>query len=226
MPTDRIAVRTVAFFLLTSAANFAGLIVFGLALATGILPGSSTLTITLVPALVASAVVSLVLWLPRIVESDRVRVRRRSRAGRIVARFGAAVGRGAEEAVRFLRSGDPLVYGGSIGYWAFDNAVLLVCFRALGHTPPVAVVVVAYLVGQLGSSLPLPAGIGGVDLGLIGMLVLFDVPATTATAAVVSYHAIQLSVPAILGGIALVRLRAVFSAGQSAASASGSAAPG
>jgi uncharacterized protein (TIRG00374 family) len=98
------------------------------------------------------------------------------------------------------------VYAGAIGYWAFDNAVLWVCFRALGHPPPIAVVASGYLIGQLGSALPLPAGIGGVDLGLIGTFALFHVPLASATAAVLTYRAIQVWVPALLGGVSLARL--------------------
>ena len=82
-------------------------------------------------------------------------------------------------------------------------------FRALGHPPPVAVIATAYLIGQLGAAVPLPAGIGGVDVGLIGTLVLFHAP-TAAAAAVVSYRAIQLWVPAIMGGVSLSRLRSVL----------------
>lgn len=45
--------------------------------------------------------------------------------------------------------------------------------------------------------------------GLIGTLVLFHAP-TAAAAAVVSYRAIQLWVPAIMGGVSLSRLRSVL----------------
>ena len=37
-----------------------------------------------------------------------------------------------------LRRGQPEVILGSIGYWAFDNAVLWACFHAVGAAPPVA----------------------------------------------------------------------------------------
>jgi uncharacterized membrane protein YbhN (UPF0104 family) len=56
----------------------------------------------------------------------------------------------------------------------------------------------------------LPAGIGGVDFGLIGTLVLFHVPAASAAAAVLSYRAIQLSVPVVMGGISLSGLRSTL----------------
>jgi uncharacterized protein (TIRG00374 family) len=88
--------------------------------------------------------------------------------------------------------------------------VLCLCFRALGNPPAIAVIAQAYLIGQLGGALPLPAGIGGVDLGLIGALVLFHVPAAEAAAAVVAYRAIQRWIPALLGGVSLTRLRSTL----------------
>jgi uncharacterized protein (TIRG00374 family) len=87
---------------------------------------------------------------------------------------------------------------------------LLVCFRARGHTPPVAVIGCAYLIGQLGGALPLPLGIGDVDGGLIGSFVLFSVPASTATAAVLTYRIVQIWVLAVIGGAALIHLRNTF----------------
>ena len=65
----------------------------------------------------------------------------------------------------------------------------------------------AYLVGQLGNWLPVPGGIGGLKLGLVGALVLYGLPALTATAAVVLYRVVELWVPAVLGIAAFVQLR-------------------
>jgi uncharacterized membrane protein YbhN (UPF0104 family) len=45
-----------------------------------------------------------------------------------------------------------------------------------------------------------PGGIGGVDAGLVGTFVLYNVPIT----AVLAYRAIALWVPAILGSAAFV----------------------
>ena len=39
-----------------------------------------------------------------------------------------------------------------------------------------------YLIGQLGGLLPLPGGIGGIDGGLIGALIVFGLPAATTAA--------------------------------------------
>jgi hypothetical protein len=56
-----------------------------------------------------------------------------------------------------------------------------------------------HLVGQLGSLIPVPGGLGGVDGGLIGTLVLYGVDATDAAVAVIAYRGLLLAIPAILG---------------------------
>ena len=46
----------------------------------------------------------------------------------------------------------------------------------------------AYYVGMLANLLPLPGGIGGVDGGMIGALIAFDVDGGAALVAVLSYR--------------------------------------
>ena len=66
----------------------------------------------------------------------------------------------------------------------------------------------AYLVGMLANSLPIPAGVVAVEGGLVGMLLLFGVrPASMVLAAVVIYRAISLWVPALIGSVAFLSLR-------------------
>jgi putative heme transporter len=52
-----------------------------------------------------------------------------------------------------------------------------------------------------------PGGIGVLDGSMIGMLVLYGVGGTVATAATLAYHAISLWVPAVWGTIAFVLLQ-------------------
>jgi uncharacterized membrane protein YbhN (UPF0104 family) len=96
---------------------------------------------------------------------------------------------------------------GSFGCTGFDLAVLGFCFRAVHYSPAVGVLVVGYLIGQLGGNVPIPGGIIGLDAGLIGAFVLFHQPLATTTGAVLLYHAISLWVPGLLGTIAFVQLR-------------------
>lgn len=105
-----------------------------------------------------------------------------------------------------LRRGDPALLG-ALAWWAFDIGVLWACFHAFGEPPPTAVLVMAYFTGMLANLLPLPGGVGGVEGGMIGALLAFDVPGGLAVVAVLSYRAFAFWLPTIPGAIAYLRLR-------------------
>ncbi len=202
VPGDRIARRTVAFFLVTSIANVGLLAVAGAALAIGLLPGpSQRLTLGAIPAIIGVGAIALALAAGRIARS------RAARSGHRRLRTSlAALADGVGEAVSLLRSS--AMWTGSLGYLVFDLAVLGVCFPAFGNPePPIDALVLAYLIGQLGGLVPLPGGIGGLDLGLIGALLLYGVNATDAAVAVLAYRAVLLTIPAAVGLPALASLR-------------------
>jgi uncharacterized protein (TIRG00374 family) len=113
---------------------------------------------------------------------------------------------GITEAGKILRTGNRRVLAGSFGYWAFDNAVLWATFHAVGISPPLTVVLMGYLIGQLGGLLPIPGGVGGVDLGLFGALVAYGAPAAGTAAAVFGYHLILFWLPLVVGGVSFTRL--------------------
>jgi uncharacterized protein (TIRG00374 family) len=114
---------------------------------------------------------------------------------------------GTTEAVRIVKTGHPAVILGSIGYWAWDNAVLWATFKAFGYSPPVTVILMGYLIGQLGGLLPLPGGLGGIDGGLLGTFVVYGTPLTITAAAVLAYRVILFWLPLLVGGVAFVSLR-------------------
>jgi uncharacterized membrane protein YbhN (UPF0104 family) len=203
LPARFIARRTVAFFLLTSLANVGFLALGGVGLATGVLGGSPGILLGLVPAVTALAAVALALAARRVASALALR----SMRARLVA-AGEAVGEGVDEALTVLRARNPAVALGAAAYLLFDVAMLGVCFRAFGNdVPAVGVLLVAYLVGQLGGLIPIPGGIGGVDGGLIGTLVLYGVGAADAAVAVIAYRGLLLVIPAALGLPALAVLR-------------------
>jgi uncharacterized membrane protein YbhN (UPF0104 family) len=88
---------------------------------------------------------------------------------------------------------------GTLGYYAFDNAALWAAFHAYGAAPEPTVIVMGYLVGSLGAAVPVPAGLGVVEGGLIGALVLYGAPAGPAAGAVLLYRAVSLALPVGLG---------------------------
>ena len=198
-----IARRTVAFFLLTSLANVGFLALGGVALATGLLHGSPGLVLGLIPAVAAASAIAVALGARQLAGV----LARRSLRARLAA-AASAVGDGVDEALRLLRTGDPAILAGAAGYMLFDVAMLGVCFAAFGNDiPPAGVLLVAYIIGQLGSLIPIPGGIGGVDAGLIGTLVLYGVDAADAAVAVIAYRGLLLAIPAALGLPALAILR-------------------
>ena len=200
----RIARLSVVFFLLTSAVNVAAVVLIGVPMWLGLLPGKRDALLTLLPASAALAAIVGVIALGRWARLSSAH----GRPGRGRARVGLHFfGEGIAEALRLIRGGDPRLLG-ALAYWVFDNLALFVCLVMFGHAPTVWVVAMAYLVGMLANSLPVPAGLVAVEGGLVGMLVLFGArPASQVLAAVVIYRVISLWVPAVLGSLAFLSLR-------------------
>jgi uncharacterized membrane protein YbhN (UPF0104 family) len=204
MPADRIARRSVAFLLIKSSVNFVAVAVLGVLMALGAGPHQSPL-LTALPAALAIGVIALVAAVPRLgpgSRSDGASTVRRA----LAATRRALVG-GVEEAVAVARKREPLVIAGALGYWAWDNAVLWATYRAVGASVPLTVVLMGYLIGQLGGALPIPGGIGGIDLGLIGALIVYGAPAAATAAAVLLYRVILFWVPLLTGAVAFASLR-------------------
>jgi uncharacterized protein (TIRG00374 family) len=212
MSAERIARRSVAFFVLTSAPNFLCAAFFGLALATGVLPGGGPLILSWALGGLAVATILLVAVLPRILrqvgpEPSASVPRTSRRATHFIRRAAVTVAAGVHDAAELLRTRQPYALLGAVGYMALDVIALAAAFAAFGSTPPFAAFVFAYVIGQLGGLIPLPGGIGGIDGGLIGALTLYGSPLSQATAAVLAYRVVQLGIPAILGAVAFVQLR-------------------
>jgi len=68
-------------------------------------------------------------------------------------------------------------------------------------------VTLGYSIGYAANALPVPGGIGVLDAGLTGALVLYGVSPVHAAAAVIVYHAIAFWVPGLGGLLAYLRLR-------------------
>lgn len=213
MSTAHIARRTVAFFLLTSAPNFFGVVIGGVGMFAGVLGGSASPVFTIVPAGLAALVIVLAGLSPKLLRRFGEPLAGPKRASwsagvRHALRDGlVATADGVDLAKELLRSRSFGVVAGSFGYLAFDIAALGFAFAALGHVPPFGVLLMGYLVGQLGNLIPLPGGIGGTEGGLVGMFAIYNVNVPLAAAAVLIYRLFQLVIPALLGAPAFVLLR-------------------
>ena len=205
MPDEQIARRSVAFLEIKSAVNFVAVAVIGALMAIGVFGPHRSLWLTAFPAALSVIFLAAVAMLSRLGPGedpgrDAPRVRRAMHAAR------EALGTGTAEALELLRVHDWRLLAGAIGYWAFDNAVLWATFHAVGAGVPLSVIAMGYLIGQLGGLLPLPGGIGGIDGGLVGALVVYGAPAAETAAAVLAYRIILFWLPLIAGGIAFALL--------------------
>jgi len=197
--TREIAERSAVLFLLTSAINLITLAAFGLCMGAGIVPGGHRPLLTIVPGVLSVALFCFFLAIPRL--SDRGA----SGAGRLARVLGATASTIRATRRTLFRPDWRLL--GAFAYLWCDIAVLWACFQAIGHAPPIAVIVLAYQIGYLANVLPIPGNIGSLEAGFVGMLVLYGARATPAAAAAVVYHAIALWIPAIWGTVAFIRLR-------------------
>jgi len=214
MSSERIARRSVSFFVLTSIPNFLCASVLGILIGSGVIATVGPRVVAAIFGGLALAVMILVVALPRSlrrVGPDREGPLREdglwTRVRRLARRAAGAVAGGVGDAGMLLRQRPPYALGGAIGYMGFDVLALAASFEAFGLGPSFGAFVFAYVIGQLGGLVPLPGGIGGIEGGLIGALALYGSPLAQATAAVLAYRVVQLGLPAILGSVAFLQLR-------------------
>jgi uncharacterized membrane protein YbhN (UPF0104 family) len=206
MPAAKTRSRAIAFLLITNAPNLLVLGVVGIALGAGLLEGPHAPSLTIVPAAIALSTLGLTMLLP-LVSHQRATPARPGTARRFVSIAAAQLELGVIEALAVVRGRSWRLLG-AVAYYAFDNAVLWATFKAFGHTdPPIATLVIAYLIGSAAGSLPVPAGLGVVEGGMLALLVLFGVPAVCAGIAVLAYRAVSTGLTLALGGVAFLTIR-------------------
>ena len=204
MDAATVARRMVAFLVLLYSVYVIALLVCGLGLWLGILPGEAPDALTLPPAILGAVAIAVALGaaaLPRGLGTDRS-----SRILRVAGRWLNTVASGVRDAIRMLRERPLAVLGAPI-WWGFDIAVLWASFRAFGSPPAVGVVILAYFVGTLGNLLPLPGGVGGVDGGIIAALIGFGADPGVAVLAVLAHRVFAFWLPTVPGAIAYFQLR-------------------
>jgi uncharacterized membrane protein YbhN (UPF0104 family) len=186
--------RSSGLFFLTSSVNSAAVIGAGLLLLAGA-RGPHDFARATLPALLAAAATLIGIALAR--SASR---------GRTMPAWLEGLAVGIRDAERTAGTPNWRLIG-ALGYPGFDMAVLWVAFYAVGSPPALAVLVLGYSIGYLATTLPAPGGIGVLDAGLSGALLLYGAAPTHVIAAVLIYHAIALWIPSLGGLIAYARLR-------------------
>jgi putative heme transporter len=93
----------------------------------------------------------------------------------MLAAFGSRVAPGIGVAAQLLggavrdaselgRGGEPRLLG-AVAAWGFEAAVVWAMLHAFGSAPAVAVLLLAYFVGQAANTLPIPGAVSGESRG-------------------------------------------------------------
>jgi uncharacterized protein (TIRG00374 family) len=208
--------RMVAFLALHYVFYPLALIVFGVLLRTGVLPGEHSVELTVVPAAVAGLLLILGL-LVALIPSDlsrRVTQHARGERAQAIAAAIAKVPSTVAEGLRFTlglfaspkRGGLAVI--GAVGFWAANIGILWASFHAFGVEVPIAVVIQGFFLGMVANLIPLaPAGVGAVDAGMIGAFVLFGLPEETVFPAILIYRLVAFWLPIPPGIVAFFQLR-------------------
>ena len=211
------ACRMVAFIVLLYALYLLALLLFGVLLRTGVLPGPDPLGGTIVPASIAGILltaVGLIALIPGDVERRLSRLSGdHRRTGRLLGGLAtgpATVATGVRTAIDYLRHPrrGALAVAGAMGYWAAQIGILWASFEAFGGDVAFAVLVQGFFVGMVANLLPSPAGgVGTIDAGMIGAFLLFEQPAEVVFPAVLAYRTIAFWLPIPPGIVATFQLR-------------------
>ena len=101
-----------------------------------------------------------------------------------------------------------MAFGGAIGFWGANIAILWASFHAFSVSVPLGVVIQGFFLGMVANLFPLaPAGVGAVDAGMIGAFVLFGLPEETVFPAVLIFRLVAFWMPIPPGIFAFFQLR-------------------
>ena len=216
MPRRRAACRMVAFLVMTYFVYTAALVIFGVLLRTGVLPGEDPLAGTVVPAAVSGGVIALFLMIALIPDDFERRIRhyaggyRRARHLQRVAKGPATLATGVRTAIAYIRHPNRglSAIGGAVGFWAANIGILWASFEAFGGDVPFGVLVQGFFLGMAANLIPSPAGgVGAVDAGMIGAFALFGIDESVVFPAVLTYRVIAFWLPIPPGIVAFLQLR-------------------
>ncbi len=212
MPLRTVLVRSVAHGGILNAPYVLVALALGVGASLHLLPGHAPVLTALAPGGLVLAVCAVVFSAAAL--SRATFLRRRAWGSRLQSALLILPDGAREFAVSARRPG---AWIGSLGWWAGDCGALWAAFHAYGGSPALSVLILAYMLGQLGNALPLPGGVGGVEPLMLGIFVASGVNIGLAAAAIVCYRAVALGVQGIGGAAGVATLATEVRGGQAKA---------
>lgn len=197
---------TIAFLYLLYSVYITALILAGLGLIAGLGSYRAPMPLTLGGAIIGALAAGAALLAGRsrsVIVAEGAPVRRLAALRAKLAELGPVLRHGRMLAITVGKEHPPQLLG-ALAWWGFDLAVLWCTFHAFGTPLPVIAAVMAYFLGTLANTLPIP---GAVSTSMIAVHVAFGLPIAVVIPAVLAYRAIALWLPAVAGGLALPGLR-------------------
>jgi uncharacterized membrane protein YbhN (UPF0104 family) len=189
------AERTAVMIIAPTAPNILLIVVFGSGMGIGLFGGPNDWWLTFLPAAIGIVVVVVAIWAARWGHRLAARTHRRWLREAL-----GVLATGVTGTVEVLRRRSWRVLGTWVEVLASIGA-LWAALIAVGEHLPFAVVAMGFLIGQVAQIVPVPGGIGAIDAGVTGVLVLYGANLSRATAGELIAHGLALILPLLAGAV-------------------------
>ena len=201
----QISRTTTAFLVLSNTVMTVMIMVLGVLIGAGLVAGDLHPAITWIPAAIAAVVVAAILgfawkgrtFVPPDPDSRPPLTGRFAKLRGTLREIGDRLPPGAYDAMRIIRR--PTAIGGMVTNPGFDFVAFYLGIAAVTEPIALPVMLLAYFIGQVGSLIPLPGGIGGVQGLAIGVLVAGGMEVHSATAGVLVWTGVALGTQIVWG---------------------------
>lgn len=209
----QISRTTTAFLVLSNTVTTVMIFVLGILIGAGITQGHLHPAITWISAGLALAVMITLLlfarkgrdFVPTDPADEKPITGRFAKTRTLMRQVGDRLPPGANDAMHIIRR--PWAIVGMLANPGFDFCAFYLGIASVGDPLPLSIMLMAYFIGQVGSLIPLPGGIGGVQGLAIGVLVAGGADASAATAGVLVWTGVALGTQIVWGMWQYIGLR-------------------